>query len=138
MTGLTASDLACMRTTQATSFMDECYRMVYTPGASGSYGKKKESYVQASTPLACAVGYLKAGSYGGGTASAEVMDQVSLFSTYIRLPYDATITHKDRIKVTKRFGEDITPITYEIIGEIRRGPTALIVDVQKVTDGSEV
>lgn len=133
---LSATDLASMQETQEESFMDECYRLVYTPGATGNYGKKGVSYVQESTALSCAVGYLKAGSYGAGVASAEGMDQVSLHSTYVRLPLDTTINHKDRIKVTSRLGSAITPVTYEIVGEIRRGPTALIMDVQKVTDGS--
>jgi hypothetical protein len=50
----------------------------------------------------------------------------------LRLPITTNLNAKDRIKVTQRFGEAITPLVYSIVGPVQRGPSGIRVLLQRV------
>jgi hypothetical protein len=51
----------------------------------------------------------------------------------VRLPITTTIKATDHVKITHRFGVALsTAQIYEVIGEIRRGPSGLQVDLQEI------
>lgn len=127
---LTAADLAQMEDVQEDVMMDTCDVLTYTAGDTNAYGKPEPATYASSGAIACGVGYIRS------AFSQEARDQVSTLRVQVRLPLDTTVTGKDRIEVQKRFGVDITTVTYGILGEIRRGPSCLTCDVFQITDGS--
>jgi hypothetical protein len=49
-----------------------------------------------------------------------------VFDASIRLPITTTIDTRDRIKITKRFGETLaTALIFEIVGPIQSGPSGI-------------
>lgn len=130
---LTAADLSGMREVQQDAMMDTCRILAYQAGATNDYGSPSPVWF-AGAAVSCGVRYLK----GNDAQSGEGMDEVGLFSTAIRLPLELTFDVRDRIRVTDRFGEPLDEeLTYEIVGEPRRGPTCWTVDVRLITDGSD-
>ena len=74
------------------------------------------------------------------SARREVMGatQVVLTDAVVRLPIDTVIDRRDRVQVTHRHGVALTDApTYEIIGEPAQGPSALVLGLRLVTDGSD-
>lgn len=129
---LLAEDLALMQETQQAAMMDTGDVLTYTPGDINSYGKQEPAtYVSSGIPTECGIGYI------ASTSSREASGEVPTIRTVVRLPLDTTVTGKDRLQVQERFGVAITPITYGILGEIRRGPSCLSCDVFLITDGSD-
>jgi hypothetical protein len=72
-----------------------------------------------------------------GHPSRELLSQVPDSQAVVRLPIDTTITHRARVRITKRHGRTITPITFAVIGQPRQGPSGLLVWLTKITDGSD-
>ncbi len=55
------------------------------------------------------------------------------YDATIRLPIASAPGHKDRIKVTKRFGEALgAALVYEIVGPIQRGPSGVRLLLKRV------
>lgn len=69
--------------------------------------------------------------------SQELLDQVPNSEAVNRMPIDTVISNEAYIRITKRFGETIDPLTYQVIGSPRRGPSGLLVWLVSVTDGSD-
>jgi hypothetical protein len=70
--------------------------------------------------------------------SKELLSQVPNSEAVLRLPIGTTISNLARTRITKRFGEtQSSPITYEVIGMPRLGPSGMLVWLKKVTDGSD-
>ncbi len=65
--------------------------------------------------------------------------QVAMFDAVVRLPLsrESLITSTTRVKITKRYGVTLTtqPI-YKVISGAERGPSGLVVKLERVTDGS--
>jgi hypothetical protein len=71
----------------------------------------------------------------------EGMDesQVPRFDAMLRLPLarESLITGSARVKITKRYGVTLsTQPVYEVVSGPDRGPSGLVVKLEKVTDGS--
>ena len=70
--------------------------------------------------------------------SKELLDQVPTSTAVVRLPIDTVISNQARARVTHRFSiPESSPITYEVIGTPRQGPSGLLVWLKNVTDGSD-
>jgi len=70
--------------------------------------------------------------------SQELLNQVPSSEAVVRLPVETVISHQARIRIMKRFGEtQAAPLTFEVIGAPRLGPSGLLVWLKKVTDGSD-
>ena len=125
----TTGQLSRMQAANVAAMWDTCYRLVYAAGTPDAYGQPTPAtYTAAATALVCGLDQ---------QASTELLPgtQVPLFDARLRLPVATTITHLDRIKVTKRYGASLAAaLYYTIIGEPRRGPSGLLLDLNTVTD----
>lgn len=130
MRHFTADELERMRDTQDSAMMDECQRQVYGAGAAGSYGTPSASGWTPGATLICGFKPFSRKEEMEGT-------QVVIVDAEMRLPIDTVLDNRDRLKLTKRHGEAISPQPlYEIIGEAERGPSGLRLRLGLVTDGS--
>lgn len=70
--------------------------------------------------------------------SKELLDQVPSSTAVMRLPSEIVISAQARVRVTHRFGiPESDPVTYEVIGTPRQGPSGLLVWLKNVTDGTD-
>jgi hypothetical protein len=51
----------------------------------------------------------------------------------LRLPVGTTVAETQRVNVTKRHGESITAIVFNITSPVQRGPSGIILFLQKVS-----
>lgn len=126
----TSTELSRMQDAQEDAMQDMCVRMEYAQGSQDAHGKPAETWTEGDS-LSC--GFDPA-------AKEEAMEgtEVVMTDAVMRLPLDTTLDNRDRLKVTHRFGEELdTAETFEIIGEAERGPSGLVLNLRKVTDGSE-
>ena len=130
MDAFAAAELTGMQDTAEESMMDTCVVLVWSSGSSDAFGQPVETWT-AGDAIAC--GFNPKGgreinaSAGGGIAAANPI----LTDASVRLPIDTTLDRKDRVQITHRFGVAITAQTYEIIGEPRRGPSGLQLDLRR-------
>jgi head-tail adaptor len=122
----TAADLANMRAAQEEHMLDTCIVQSYARTLD-TYGSPVETWTDGSA-IACGLKMTTGRENRRADMTTERIDAT------IRLPLATTIKGTDRIKVTKRFGVILsTPQIYDVVGEIRRGPSGLQVDLQTVT-----
>jgi hypothetical protein len=113
------------------SMWDTCQVLEYNGMVTDDYGQPSPDYFLRWPVIVC--GY-------DGSAHVEVMQetQVVLTDAVVRLPIDTVLDNRDRITITKRHGVALAAMpTYEIIGEPARGPSALVLGLRLVTDGSD-
>lgn len=122
---LSPKDLATMRATQTAHMMDECVLQACTQTVD-SFGQMVESFVD-GTEQACGLD-MRPGSERRGAQNIVVT-----FDASVRLAITAAPNPKDRVKVTKRFGETLTTaLVYEIVGPIQRGPSGIRLLLKRV------
>jgi hypothetical protein len=123
-----AGELAAMQATQEAHMMDTCVIQVFTAGARNAAGIKAVSYVDGSA-IAC-------GFHIKTVADQLEATKVKTTKPELRLPLATVVTGKDRIKLTHRYGVAITAEIYQIVGEPKRGPSGLVLELERVTDGT--
>jgi len=108
--------------------MDACTIDAYTDGGADDYGNPNPTWVSGSE-IACGLHMLDV---------AEVLDasNVPTVDAKLRLPIATSIDPRDRITITKRFGVAITAEKYIIVGQPKRGPSGLVLELKAVVDGS--
>lgn len=122
------TELAAMQAVQEAHMMDMGTIDLYTDAGADEYGNPNPSW-PAGVVTACGYEPVK---------PEEGMDnaQVPLFDARLRLPLSSVISSQDRFTLFQRHGVAITPITHEVIGEPKRGPSGLWCELKVVTDGS--
>lgn len=123
------AELAGLQAAQDAHMMDTCTIDVYTNAGADTYGNPNPSWV-AGSPMAC--GFQP-------SAIDEELDtsHVPTIDAKLRLPIGTTIDPQNRITITKRHGVTLSPSRrFEIVGEAKRGPSGLVLDLKAVTDGS--
>jgi len=131
---LTADELALMQSCQVAYMHDTCQILTYTVG-SDDYGLNNPTYI-AGTAVECGLELISGRQREQlGAAFVPVIDaHLRLSLTMVGL-----IDPKDRIRVTHRYSVALTtPQTFEIVGQPKRGPSGLVLDLKIVTDGTEV
>lgn len=124
----TATDLASMQATQSAHMMDTCQRLVFTDtGLFDEYNKPLVTYVNGVT-LACGVDF--------SSSKRELLGetQVPGDRTLLRLPFGTVINGHDRVRITHRFGQAITPLLYELLADPTSGPSGLVAPIGLVTN----
>jgi hypothetical protein len=122
-----AAELAGMRRTQDDHMMDTCTVDAYAAGATDAYGNPVAAWT-AAAPIFCGYRPVK-------LADQMDLSKVPAFDATLRLPIGTAIDPRDRITITQRHGAAVTPFTLEIVGEPKRGPSGLVLELRKVTDG---
>jgi len=121
MRHFTAAELAGMRDTQTGAMMDTCTLRVRA-FTQDDYGKEVETFTE-TAGIACGL------DVTGGIAARErqrASGALTTISAMLRLGLDdgEGLTEEDRITVTHRNGEALTPVlAYGIDGYPQRGPT---------------
>ena len=121
----TTDELAAMREAQNTYMMDTCVRQVYSR-TYNSFGESVEGWTDQSGDIACGLDMRP-----GSEQHRPTMTTLEYDAT-LRLPIGTVLDAKDRIKISKRYGESITAQIYRIEGPVQRGPSGIRVLLRKV------
>ena len=124
MDAFATAELSGMQGTAEESMMDTCFLGVWSSGRADAYGQRVETWTPGS-PFACGFNPKGGREVNAGEATPIITD------ASVRLPIDTALDRKDRVQITHRFGVAITAQTYEIIGEPRRGPSGLQLDLRR-------
>jgi hypothetical protein len=121
----TATELSDMQACQSSYLMDTCILQTHS-ASNDSYGQPVATYPDATSAITC-------GFDPTGGRETMLPDKTILKTdAVIRLPIATVLDPKDRIKITKRHGVSITAEIYQVVGNVQRGPSGLIVDVRRV------
>jgi hypothetical protein len=126
----TTTQLSRMQDANEAAMWDTCHLVTRSEPAPNAYGEIVPQWIENFTDMACGLDQ---------RSSYEVLreTQTWMFDAQLRLPIATVITNVDRIKITKRHGVTLTTaLVYEIIGQPRRGPSGLRLELKTVTDGS--
>lgn len=122
----TDDELEYMRNVQEGHMMDTCvfqHRTV-TPN---TYNEQVETWPTDSAEINCGLD-MRPGSERRGVDSTVLQ-----YDAVLRLPITTSVDVKDKIRITKRFGEILTtPLTYEIVGPVQRGPSGIRVLLKRI------
>jgi head-tail adaptor len=123
----TAADLTSMREAQTGHMMDTCYIQALTQ-TFNTYGEEINSWADSGSAIDCGLD-MRSGSETRGTNKTVVQYDATLRIAITELP-----TELKRIRVTKRHGETLTtPLIYDIISPIQRGPSGFRILLNKVS-----
>ena len=127
---LTAADLAGMRATQIEAMGDTCTLRKWAPTVD-NYGTEVPAYTD-TTDVECGL------DVTGGTGSNERRrpdGTITTIGAALRLSLEdgVGLTEEDRITVTHRHGELLSPaLAYGIDGQPQRGPTGYVLRLVEV------
>jgi len=120
-----AAELTNMRTTQTGHMMDTCKISVQSASVD-SFGQMVETWTDGSE-MDCGLDMRPSSERRGANYTATEYDAT------LRLAITAAITSKDRVSVTKRFGETLgTALVFEVVSPIQRGPSGIRVLLRRV------
>jgi len=126
------NELTEMQETNERHMMDTCVLQTWSSGSSNAFGERVETWTDGAA-LACGFnpkGGREVAGGGGEVAGATVI----LTDASVRLPIATEVDRKDRIKITHRFGVELAaPSVFEVIGEARRGPSGLQLDLRRAS-----
>lgn len=126
----TEAQLARMQDAAEAAMWDTCVILEYDGDAVDNYGQPAPEYTPRVPSVACGF---------NANLHREVMQgsQVVLTDAVLRLPIDTEMDNRDRVQISHRHGVELDdPPQYELIGEPARGPSALVLNLRLVTDGS--
>lgn len=118
------TDKAKMRAAYIDSMVDVCVIQKYSRTIN-SFGEPVASYTDQAQTV-CGLE-----QQSGGEQHRDDLTVVTWDAT-LRLPYNFSIEPKDRVKITKRFNETITPMVYEVVAPMELGVTGVQVRLQIV------
>jgi len=124
MNPFTTAELTRMKSTQVGAMQDICVLQTFTDEAD-DYNQLIRTWSD-SDPIAC--GFDPTGGREITRADATVV----FTDASVRLPIDTEIDPAYRVKILTRFGEEIPPTVFGIIGTPQRGPSGLVLNLQKV------
>lgn len=125
MKAFSTAELTRLQSAQVAAMQDTCVVQSYARTLD-SYGSPVETFTDGSA-IACGV------DMTAGRENRRADMNVERIDATVRLPIGTVIKAADHVKVTHRFGVALgTALIFEVIGEIRRGPSGLRVDVQAV------
>lgn len=121
------SQLRHFRETQVLSLMDTFHKLTYSR-TFNEYNEPIESYTEVMRDEPCGLEQ-KQGEERGADKNAVIV-----YDATLRLPITYTIDEKDRIRITKRYGERLdAPIDYQIVSPQQRGPSGIRLLLKKVS-----
>jgi head-tail adaptor len=118
-------ELAGFRATQTGHMMDTVVRQAYS-ATQNSYNEDVVTYTD-QTAIKCGLD-MRPGS------ERHTSNYTALqYDATMRLPITTTIDARDRLKVTKRFGETLTTaLVFEIVGPVQLGPSGIRLLLKRV------
>ena len=125
-TYLTTTQLAQMRHVHGELMGDTCQIGTFAAGTADTHGYVPGSYTYA-TAIDC--GFSWQGTTEGHTAAMTTAQADAM----LRVPHTTSIAVRDRVKLTYRYGTDITDLVFEVVGIGQRGPSATLCYLRQVT-----
>ncbi len=128
MRAFTAGELTSMRDVQAGAMMDTCTLRKWAPTVD-NYGTEIEGWTE-TTGVDCGLDVT-----AGGRESRRLNGTIVVISATLRLSLEdgAGLTEEDKVTVTHRNGELLTPaLAYGIDGQPQRGPTGYVLRLVEV------
>lgn len=105
---------------------DTCLILAYS-ATSDDYGNPDPTYT-AGSALACGFEPVR-------PRELQESGEVPVIDARLRLPIGTTLDERDRMRMTKRYGETLSPAEdFEIVGPVMRGPSGLVVGLRLVDD----
>lgn len=129
MRAFTADELTAMRIVQTGAMMDTCTLHKWTPTID-NYGTEIAAYTD-TTDVDCGLDV----SPAGGREQRRPDGTIVLIAATLRLSLEdgAALTEEDRVTVTHRNGEALSPaLAYGFDGAPRRGPTGYVINLVEV------
>lgn len=126
MTVFDTSDLTNMRTAQTDHMLDECYIQALTQ-TTNTFGEVVNSWADSGSAIACGL------DMRPGSETRNANKTIVQYDAVLRLAITTTVDETQRIRVTKRFGESITPLVFDILSPIQRGPSGIRLLLNKVS-----
>jgi hypothetical protein len=123
---LSNAQLAHMRSAQAVLMGDTCQIGTFSAGTADAFGRPAASYSYA-TAIACGFEW-----QGTNEAHTAIMTEANA-DAMLRVPHTTSLSTQDRVKLTYRYGVDITDLVFEVVGVGRRGSTGTLVLLRQVT-----
>lgn len=123
---INGSQLTHFRERQVASLMDTCNILVYAAGTLNEYNEADSPTYTPSADTPCGLD-MSPGSRRHG-ADMTVIE----YDATLRLAITVTVKETDHISITKRFGEAITPLNYEIMSPVQRGPSGIRLQLRKL------
>jgi head-tail adaptor len=118
-------ELTGFKTAQTNHMMDTVVRQTYS-ATSNSYNEDVVTYTD-QTAIKCGLD-MRPGSERH-TSNYTALE----YDATMRLPITTTIDARDRLKITKRFGETLTTaLVFEIVGPVQRGPSGIRLLLKRV------
>ena len=124
---LTSNDLANMQAAQEIVMLDTCDLLIkFETDRADAYGAPVFEWITETT-INCGLDL---------RASREMLNaEMHVYDARLRLPIDTEISRIDRVHITHRHGVLLAdPIDFDLIGEPRRGPSGLLIDLRSVTN----
>jgi len=122
---ISANDLTGLRADQTDALWDTCIVQAWS-GTANAYGELVETYTDGSA-MAC-----RFVASSGSESHKANMTTVTM-PALVRLPLGTTVTAKDRVKITKRFGETLaTALVFGVEDDGIAGATCVTVKLKDV------
>ncbi len=128
------SALARIRQLVVDTMGDSCLRLQRTDAGTDNHNRPLYTYEPVGDPLVCGI---KPAGGPGQSSSRDDVGGVVIADYILRLPYGTELNRHDQIRIVGRHGETLPqPIDTEIIGEVERGLTVIIVKLRVVLYGN--
>lgn len=127
-------EMGRMKVTQEGAMQDMC-ELLTSSEVIDEYGVPQKTWSVEDTSI-CGLSHSSPNRYTSteGMQDAAGGTQVAMEIRSLRLPKETVISNFGRVKITHRFGElETNPTTYEIIGDPQKGPSGLLVQIERVT-----
>lgn len=127
-----ATDLLNMRGAQTDHMMDVCVVLSYAAGTLNEFNEADAPTYTETSVVACGLDMApNTGRNRGGENNLTEMTVIQ-YDAVLRMPISTLVKETDRIKILSRFGEQIDPLTYEIVSPIQRGPSGIRLMLKKI------
>ena len=125
MSTLSTVELTQMRADQAAYFNDTCVIQTHS-STQNDVNEPVSSWADGSA-ISCGF------EMTGGDERQQADGTLLVVDGIVRVPIGTSVTEVDRVKITKQHGSSITALVFSVIGKPQRGPSALVIDLQRVT-----
>jgi len=126
MSTLSTVELTQMRADQAGYFNDTCVIQTHS-STQNAVNEPVSSWADGSA-ISCGF------EMTGGDERQQADGTLLVVDGVVRVPIGTTVTELDRVKITKQHGSTLgTALVFSVAGKPKRGPSALVIDLQRVT-----
>lgn len=122
----TADDLANMRKAQTEHMFDLCAVLAYSAGTLNEYNEADAPTYTQTALVSCGLDMRPSSERHGADMTTIQYDAT------LRLPIGTPVEETSRIKILGRFEEMISPLIYEIVSPIQRGPSGIRLVLRKI------